>query len=74
MPRESEQVVVGEALIAEKNHIVAIPRGFDGVGFGIAQASEIYALDLRAEQAHLTHLDLEYGRHTAVIIAKDVEG
>ena len=73
MPREREQVIVAQALIAEKNHIVAVPRRLDGVDFCARDAGEIYALDFGSEGRHGTHLEIEDGGHAAAIIAKYVD-
>src|SRR5262249_29591312 len=72
MSREGEQMVVAQPLIAEKNHIVAIPRGLDGLDLRARQASEIYSLDFGAEWRHGTHLQIENGGHAGLIIAKYV--
>ena len=74
MPRKAEQLVVGQALAAEQNHIVPVPRCFDRVDFCARQPGEIYALDFGAEGSERTHLEIEDGGHAAAIIAKYVDG
>src|SRR4051812_19579019 len=66
VPREREQVIVAEVLVAKEQHIVAVPRALDRFDLGLRDAREVDAAHLGADEAQRSHFKLLNSCHLSL--------
>jgi hypothetical protein len=67
MPGKRKQVVVGNSLVPEQQHVVAIPRVLDRIDLVRRDAREIDTFHFGAEASDGNHFQISYHGHSSLL-------